>query len=139
MVAKKEQVQIDNEDPVKVQYTSDVEDAPKAFLFKFEEKPYLIEKDKPSKAMPYRAAKHLLVRAKRFSFKANIEVMELAPVEKADHRMTKVDAATVKRIEKEAAAKAEAELREKIEAELRTKIEAEVLEKLTSGEGANPQ
>lgn len=131
MAVKKDQLKLDADEPVKVLYKG-AEEGPASFQFKFEEKPFLIEKDKPSKAMPFRAAKHLIVRAKRFSFPCEIEILELAPVEKADARATKVDAALLKKLEKEAADKAEAQLREKIEAELRTKIEAEVLDKLAA-------
>lgn len=138
MAVKKDQLKIEADEPVKVLYTGD-EGGPENFLFKFEEKPFNIVKDKPSKAMPYRAAKHLILRAKRFSFRCDIEILELAPVEKADHRMTKVDAATIKRIEKAASEKAETELREKIEAELREKLEVELREKIEAELTAPPK
>jgi hypothetical protein len=69
----------DPEEPVKVQYDGG-DGVPAEFTFYFEQKPYFLKKGKPSKSMTKAAARHFLVRSRLFAFKAQIQVLGLAPV-----------------------------------------------------------
>lgn len=75
-MAKK--IQIDLDDPVKVIYTK----GPDEIKFNYEMKPYIIKRGQHSKAMSFRAAKHLLFRARNFVFEHDLEIVELEPAKK---------------------------------------------------------